>query len=66
VTPDRQDAAAETAWVLWYRPSVRQKGVRRQWEPVAECATERECTDAMEASGKPHGQWITLPKGKRP
>lgn len=30
MTPNRQDAASETAWVLWYRPSVRQKGVRRQ------------------------------------
>lgn len=53
-------------WVLWYRPCKLPGMGRRRWEAVAECKSERECTDAMHASGLRNGQWLTLPKGKRP
>lgn len=49
-------------FVLWYKPSHG----RGSWEPVANGATERECLDAIETSGKRHGRWNILPNGREP
>lgn len=51
-------------WVLWHRPSVKRRG--RKWQPVAECATERECTDAMLKHPDRFGAFNTLPAGVNP
>jgi hypothetical protein len=48
-------------FVLWHR-----KGRRFGWEALTVGPTERQCYDAIKASGRKGGDWLVLPAGKQP